>query len=123
MPTFSQGDVVKVPFLYTNRPTRQSRPALVLAAGCVGAAYRSVPGLIWVLMITSAGHRGWPGDVALSDLSGTGLPAPSVIRTAKIATIEARDATLLGRDSETVHADVLVRVRAHLSLQRSEDSL
>ncbi len=60
---------------------------------------------------------------ALSDLSGTGLPAPSVIRTAKIATIEARDATLLGRVSETVHADVLVRVRAHLGLQRSEDSL
>lgn len=82
-----------------------------------------MPGLIWVLMITSAGHRGWPGDVVLSELSGTGLPAPSVIRTAKIATIEARDATVLGRVSETVHADVLVRVRAHLGLQRSEDSL
>ena len=123
MPTFSQGDVVKVPFLYTNRPTRQSRPALVLAAGCVGAAYRSVPGLIWVLMITCAGQRGWPGDAALSDLSGTGLPAPSVIRTSKIATTEARDATLLGRVSETVHAHLLVRVRAHLGLQRSEDNL
>jgi mRNA interferase MazF len=116
MPTFSQGDIVKVPFPYTNRPTRQSRPALVISAGCVGAADRSAPGLIWVLMITSAGHRGWPGDVALRDLSGTGLPAPSVIRTAKIATIAARDAAPLGRVSEAVRADVLVRVQVQLGL-------
>ena len=33
MPTFSQGDVVKVPFPYTDRPTRQSRPALVVSTG------------------------------------------------------------------------------------------
>jgi mRNA interferase MazF len=28
-------------------------------------------------MITSAEHRGWPGDVVISDLGGAGLPAPS----------------------------------------------
>ena len=47
-------------------------------------------------MITSAEHRGWPGDVLISDLDGAGLPAPSILRPAKIATIEARDAGRLG---------------------------
>jgi mRNA interferase MazF len=44
-------------------------------------------------MITSAENRGWAGDVPVSDLALAGLPAPSVIRTAKIATIDAVDAT------------------------------
>lgn len=50
-------------------------------------------------MITSAENRGWDGDVMVGDLDATGLPVPSVIRTAKIATIEARDAEALGRIS------------------------
>ena len=48
-------------------------------------------------MITSAENRGWPGDVLVDDLGMAGLPAASVVRTAKIATIEARDAQRLGR--------------------------
>ncbi len=122
MPIFSQGDVVKVPFPYTNRPTRQFRPALVISNGDVaggGAGF----GLIWVLMITSARNRGWPGDVALDELSGTGLPAPSVIRTAKIATIEARDAARLGRIGEGVRAEVLTHLRQYLRLKGARLSL
>jgi len=48
-------------------------------------------------MITSAEHHGWPGDVVISDLAGAGLPAPSIVRPAKIATIDARDAGRLGK--------------------------
>jgi mRNA interferase MazF len=93
MPSFRRGDVVKVPFPYTDQPTRQFRPALVVSAGSIEDAH----GLLWVLMITSAGNRGWPGDVPIGNLSAAGLPVASVIRTAKIATIEAADATKLGR--------------------------
>lgn len=93
MPGFRRGDVVKVPFPYTDRPTRQHRPALVAAAGELESAH----GLLWVVMITSAENRRWPGDVVIGDPGPVGLPAPSVIRTAKIATIEAADATRLGR--------------------------
>jgi mRNA interferase MazF len=56
----------------------------------------SGPGLLWVLMVTSSANRGWPGDVLVSDLNAAGLPAPAVVRPAKIATIEARDAERLG---------------------------
>lgn len=116
MPTFIQGDVVKVPFPYTSRPTRQSRPALVISAGDVTDGNATGFHLIWVLMITSAQNRGWPGDVVLDDLSGTGLPAPSVIRTAKITTIETRDATRLGCIGDAVRAEVLGRLRDHLGI-------
>ena len=95
MPIFNQGDVVKVPFPYTDRATRQSRPALVVSTGGIESGH----GLLWVVMITSAENRGWTGDVPVNNLELAGLPAPSVIRTAKIATIEASDATKLGRIS------------------------
>ena len=39
------------------------------------------------------------GDVPVTDLSLAGLPAPSLIRAAKIATIDAADATKLGKVS------------------------
>ena len=92
MPPFESWDVIKVPFPYTDRPVRQRRPALVVAANGIQDEH----GLLWVLMITSADNRGWPGDVTVSDLAVAGLPAASVVRTAKIATIEAKDAERIG---------------------------
>ena len=92
MANFKPWDVVKVPFPYTDRPVRQYRPGLVVTAE--PAASRR--GLLWVFMITSADNRGGDGDVAVSDLATAGLPAPSVVRCAKIATIEARDAERIG---------------------------
>jgi len=93
MPGFKVWDIVKVPFPYTDRPVRQRRPALVVAAGELETAH----GLLWLVMVTSAANRGWPGDVLVSDLAVAGLPIPSIIRPAKIATIEARDAEPLGK--------------------------
>ena len=92
MPGFEAWDIVKVPFPYTDRPVRQRRPALVIAAGELEAAH----GLLWLAMITSAANRGWSGDVAVSDIAAAGLPIPSIVRPAKLATIEARDAERLG---------------------------
>lgn len=105
MAIFSQGDVVKVPFPYTDRSTRQSRPALVVSTGLKDAHK-----LVWVVMITSAENRGWPGDVAITNLAEAGLPAPSVIRAAKIATIDATDATKLGKVSVAQLRKVVDRV-------------
>lgn len=93
MATFRQGDVVRVPFPYTDRSTRQHRPALVVSHGEVGDS----GALLWVIMITSAENRRWAGDFEIKDLAAAGLPAPSVIRPCKIATIEARHAEPLGR--------------------------
>lgn len=64
-------------------------------------------------MITSAENRAWPDDVAITELAETGLPVPSLIRVAKIATIEARDAEPLGR----IAASLRPKVRQHLGRQ------
>ena len=85
-------DVVKVPFPYTNRPVQQHRPALVVARHSRPGS----PQLLWVLMVTRADHRSWPGDVAVSDMAAAGLPVASIIRTAKIATVEAGSAETIG---------------------------
>ena len=105
MPTFEPGVVVRVPFPYTDRPVRQYRPALVVAA--LGPAGGS--NLLWVLMITSARNRPWPDDVEIMTReSGPGLPAPSVVRTRKIATVDAHHAEPIGR----IGAATLGRVRS-----------
>jgi mRNA-degrading endonuclease toxin of MazEF toxin-antitoxin module len=93
MPIFETWDIVRVPFPYVERPVRQHRPALVIAA----EEREGKHGLLWLAMITSAANRGWRGDVSISDLSEAGLPVPSVVRPAKLATLEERDADRLGR--------------------------
>lgn len=94
MPSFERGHIVRVPFPYTDRAIRQMRPALIVSDGAIGDS----GALLWVVMITSAENRQWPTDVALlNDYAAMGLPAPSLVRPTKIATIEARDAEIIGR--------------------------
>jgi PemK-like, MazF-like toxin of type II toxin-antitoxin system len=51
-------------------------------------------------MITSAENRAWPGDHEIGPAyRQAGLPAPSRIRTTKIATIETRHADPIGKIS------------------------
>lgn len=111
MPIFDTWDIVKVPFPYADRPVRQRRPALVVAAGDLQARHS----LVWVLMITSADNCGWPTDVAVTDLATAGLPAPSVVRTAKIAVIDSRDAERLGTLPIADRAAVSAQFAGHLA--------
>lgn len=92
MPSFEPWDIVKVPFPYAASPAPEHRPALVIGAGRLESAH----GLLWVLMITSAANPSLPSDVPIADLRGAGLPAPSVVRCAKIATIETSRARKIG---------------------------
>ncbi len=87
---YKRWDVVKIPFVTAGTP--EYRPALVIVAGDLTRQH----GLLWVLMITSTRNKGWPGDVEISDTIGAGLGVPSVIRTAKIMTVEAGAAELIG---------------------------
>jgi mRNA interferase MazF len=110
MPIFEVWDVIKVPFPYTDRPARQRRPALVLAADGLESGH----GLLWVLMITSAENRRWPEDVPISRAAKAGLPAPSVVRCAKVATIEAQEAERIGTLSSRERHQVSARVAGFL---------
>ena len=113
MAIFRQGDVVRIPFPYNDRSTRQHRPALVVSHGELGEG----GGLLWVVMITSAENGRWDGDVEITDLGAAGLPAPSIVRPCKIATIEARHAEPLGRIAAALMADVSAVVADLLGLR------
>jgi mRNA interferase MazF len=107
---FKRWDVVKIPHAMAGTP--EYRPALVIVAGDVLRQH----GLLWVLMITSQRNKGWQGDVEIADTIGAGLGVPSVIRTAKIMTVEARSAELIGALIGEQRRDVGERVFAAMGL-------
>jgi mRNA interferase MazF len=113
MPIFEQGQTVRVPFPYTDRATRQRRPALVVSAGAIGEG----DSLLWVVMITSAENRRWSGDLPLgADLGLAGLSVPSVIRPCKIATVETADIEPLGRIGPDLMSAVDSALRRNLAM-------
>jgi len=112
---FEVWDVIKVPFPYTGRPVQQRRPALVIGRHDEEGS----PALLWVLMITSASHRRWVGDVEISDLEMVGLPAASIVRTAKIVTIEAQKAQRMGRLSASNRPTIRDQIAALLERKPS----
>jgi mRNA interferase MazF len=102
------GAVVRVPFPYSDGQTAQFRPALVVG--------RPNALLVWVVMITSAANRPWPGDVPIPAGQATGLPVMSIIRTAKIATVDADKLQVRGQAPVTELRLVLAQIRETLGL-------
>ena len=103
-------DVVVVSFPYADRLAEKRRPALVISNRKLAAH-----GLVWVAMITNAENEPWSSDVAIADIKRAGLPAPSVVRTAKIACIEpARIDRRIGRLDKTAARTVAQRLRGFL---------
>ena len=76
MRTSSPGDVVVVPFPFTDRAAAKRRPALV----CSSEIFNRQARHLVLAMITTATHTPWPGDVPISDLKSAGLPESSVVR-------------------------------------------
>jgi mRNA interferase MazF len=111
MPTFSQYDVVSVPFPYTDRATLQRRPALVISKPALETRF----GLLWVLMITAAENAASEDDVPLTDHRAVGLSIPSIIRPTKIATVEASRARLHGKVAPAVAARVAAVVKSTIT--------
>ncbi len=79
-------DVVVVPFPYIDRLAEKRRPALVVSRQAPHARL----GRVWVAMITSGVETEGFADVVLTDLLAAGLPAPSLVRASKLATLETR---------------------------------
>jgi mRNA interferase MazF len=103
---FDAYDVIIVPFPYVDRLAERRRPALVISSAALATF-----GVLWVAMITSAATDSWACDVPIADLERAGLPAPSVVRPAKIACIEPgrvvrRAGTLDARNASLVAAQL-----------------
>jgi mRNA interferase MazF len=107
-------DVVVVPFPYSDRMAGKRRPALVVSGSALDEH-----GMLWVAMITSAENKRWSCDVNISDLEFAGLPSASVVRTAKIACIEAARVLRTAGSLNTATArKVAARLRTFLAAAR-----
>ena len=101
--TYSQFDIVVVPFPFTEASTSKRRPAIILSSkkNFNASTKRSV-----MAMITTASHAPWALDVPIMDLKLAGLKAASVIRM-KLFTLDSvlvikRIGTLSQGDREAV---------------------
>jgi mRNA interferase MazF len=80
------GEVVLVRFPFADLAATKKRPALVLTRTVRSARYR----LVTLAMITSQVEAlKLDGDVLLKDWKATGLLHPSLLRLAKVATVDA----------------------------------
>lgn len=77
-------DVVVVPFPYSEQQQSVVRPGVIVSTPRLHQKTR----MYYVAMVTNAAHAPWDGDVAISNLKGAGLPVPSIVRPAKLATID-----------------------------------
>lgn len=115
MTDFEPGTIARVPFPYTDRPTLQHRPGLVVATGLGPKRDK-----LWVVMVTSAENARWPGDVSLErNHAAAGLPAPSLIRTEKITAIDEQLAEWRGHIDDAVLAEVQAKLAGHMGIERA----
>jgi len=85
------------------------RPALVVS----NPNFENSTGLVWVAMITTPDHEHRFGDIPIGDQEAAGLPAASVIRASKLATLAVgKIKRRLGTLSESDRAGARVALRA-----------
>jgi mRNA interferase MazF len=112
--SYQSGDVVAVPFPYSDRFAEKRRPALV-----VSNQKLSAEGMIWLVMITSAKNSGGHFDQRVDDLARAGLTSPSIIRPTKIACLEpSRILRRLGEVAEPEMQSVLENARSFLQCDK-----
>lgn len=115
MPSPTRGDIVLVPFPYSDLRGMKRRPACVVSSD----TYQRGPDVI-VAMVTSQAARRQAlglGDVAVVDWLAAGLRAPSTIRTGRLLVIEQRLIhSTLGHLSPIPLADVDAALRSVFAL-------
>ena len=94
----TKGDIILIPFPFTDLSGNKLRPAVVLIAGQID---------LTVCFITTQSKWQEPTDIQIKPSSSTGIKKDSVIRVSKIATIDKTLALgLLGNLDNQLLADI-----------------
>ena len=110
MTNYSQGDVVLIPFPFTDFSTMKQRPAVVISSNEFNASHQDV---IAAAVTSHIPEQVAAGDyvLAASDLRSAGLPKPSLIKPGKIVTIDQR---LIRKKLGVLPASTLANIIAHI---------
>ena len=87
--SYKQGDVVLVPFPFTDLSSAKQRPALVISAD----VFNSTRDDLLVAAITSQIPAQLGADefpIPAAELTGCGLPKPSILRLSKLVALHRR---------------------------------
>lgn len=85
MTHIAYGDVVLVPYPFTDMNLYKPRPGVVVS----GAKYNSQTHHVWIVMITRAQKSSWPSDIIIQDHKQAGILNHSKIRF-KIACLDQK---------------------------------
>ena len=111
---YKRGDVVLVPFPFTDLRAAKQRPALVISPD----SFNSSRDDLLVAAITSQIPTALAGDEFLipqTDLAACGLPKPSIIKTLKLVTLHRLlVARRIGSLPEPAMGQVSARIREQL---------
>ena len=110
-----RGDVVLVPFPFTDLSTTKQRPALVVSSDAWNAAQ---PDVMLVAVTSQLTVTPAIGDITLAsaDLLAAGLPKPSRIRTTKLFTMhQGLLRRTLGHLPDTATSSALAQLRSFFS--------
>jgi len=111
---FEAGDIICVPFPFTDRAAHKRRPALVLSVKNFNSQHMH----LILAMVTSADNPPWPSDVSITDQTQAGLPSSSVVRM-KLFTLDERLVLdVLGKLSRFDKAAVLKRMTTTFGITR-----
>ncbi len=112
MTTYSQGQVVLIPFPFTDLTSVKQRPAIVLSSNSYNQTHQDVI----LAAITSQVPSQLKLDeylLSASDREAVGLPKPSIIKLGKIVTIDQR---LIRKTLGTLSPDTMNKVKEILLL-------
>jgi mRNA interferase MazF len=102
------GDVIVVPFPFTDQSATKKRPALVVSSD---AYQRERPDLILMAITSQVRPAATVGEIAVVHWQAAGLLKPSIIKPL-LTTIEAR---LMLRQLGSLHADDVAALRKVLA--------
>lgn len=74
--TYSQFEIVVVPFPFTDKPASKKRPVVILS----DASFNNQMSQSICAMVTTAKEKGWPSDVIITDLAKAGLKSDCCVR-------------------------------------------
>jgi mRNA interferase MazF len=112
---YRRGDVVLVPFPFTDLSTTKQRPALVVSPDAWNATQ---PDVMLVAITSQMTVAPGPQDLVLTapDIAAAGLPKPSRVRTTKLFTMHSGLLKrTLGRLPDATTNTVLIQLRTFLS--------